>query len=53
MTAADYQAEGRKFIQEEKFADAIRALSQAVKLDPYLATAFNAPVQAALPAVAS
>ena len=29
-------------IQEERFAEAIEPLSQAVKLDPFLATAFNA-----------
>jgi Flp pilus assembly protein TadD len=41
-TAADYQQQGRKLIQEERFAEAIEPLSQAVKLDPFLATAFNA-----------
>jgi len=40
--AADYQVQGRKLIQEDKFAEAIKMLSEAVKLDPYLATAFNA-----------
>jgi len=41
-TAAEYQQMGRKLIQEERFAEAIEPLSQAVKLDPFLATAFNA-----------
>ena len=42
MTAVDYQQEGRKHIQEEHFALAIAPLSQAIKLDPSMATAFNA-----------
>jgi len=42
MTAADYHQEGRKFIQEEHFAQAIAPLTQAIKLEPTLATAFNA-----------
>jgi tetratricopeptide (TPR) repeat protein len=41
-TAAEYQQQARKLIQEERFAEAIEPLSQAVRLDPYLATAFNA-----------
>ena len=41
-TAAEYQQQGRKLIQEERFAEAIEPLSQAVKLDPFLATTFNA-----------
>ena len=41
-TAAEYQQQGRKLIQEEHFAEAIEPLSQAVKLDPFLATTFNA-----------
>jgi len=41
-TATEYQQQGRKLIQEERFAEAIEPLSQAVKLDPFLATAFNA-----------
>jgi Flp pilus assembly protein TadD len=41
-TATEYQQQGRKLIQEERFAEAITPLSQAVKLDPFLATAFNA-----------
>ena len=41
-TAADYQQQGRKLIQEEHFAEAIEPLTQAVKLDPFLATNFNA-----------
>jgi Flp pilus assembly protein TadD len=40
--AAEYQQQGRKMIQEERFAEAIEPLSQAVKLDPFLSTAFNA-----------
>ena len=42
MGPADYQAKGRQFIQDEKFAEAAEAFTQAVKLDPYLATAWNA-----------
>ena len=42
MTPDDYHALGRKLIQEEKFQDAIQPLSEALKLDPRLATAFNA-----------
>ena len=41
-TAAEYQQQGRKLIQEERFAEAIEPLTQAVKLDPFLATTFNA-----------
>jgi tetratricopeptide (TPR) repeat protein len=41
-TAAEYQQQGRKLIQEEHFAQAIEPLTQAVKLDPFLATNFNA-----------
>jgi Flp pilus assembly protein TadD len=41
-TAAEYQQQGRKLIQEEHFAEAIEPLTQAVKLDPFLATNFNA-----------
>ena len=37
-----YQQQGRKLIQEEHFAEAIEPLTQAVKLDPFLATTFNA-----------
>jgi tetratricopeptide (TPR) repeat protein len=40
--AAEYQQQGRKLIQEEKFAEAIEPLTEAVKLDPFLATTFNA-----------
>lgn len=42
MTADDYHQEGRKLIQDDKFADAIPLLTQALTLNPYLATAFNA-----------
>jgi tetratricopeptide (TPR) repeat protein len=42
MTGEDYHEQGRKMIQEDRFAEAIEALSQALKLNPYLATAFNA-----------
>ncbi len=42
MGAADYHQIGRTCIQEERFADAIEPLTQAVKLDPYLSVAFNA-----------
>jgi Flp pilus assembly protein TadD len=41
-TAADYQLQGRKMIQEERFAEAIAPLTEAAKLDPFLATTFNA-----------
>src|ERR1017187_10127200 len=41
-TAAEYQQQGRKLIQEEQFAEAIEPLTQAVKRDPFLATTFNA-----------
>jgi tetratricopeptide (TPR) repeat protein len=41
-TAAEYQAQGRKLNQEERFAEAIEQFTQAVKLDPFLATTFNA-----------
>jgi len=41
-TAAEYQQLGRKLIQEEHFAEAIEPLTQALKLDPFLATTFNA-----------
>jgi Flp pilus assembly protein TadD len=41
-TAAEYQQRGRKLIQEEHFAEAIEPLTQALKLDPFLATNFNA-----------
>ena len=41
-TAAEYQQQGRKLIQEEHFADAIAPLTQALTLDPFLATTFNA-----------
>src|SRR5256885_1298804 len=36
------QAGGRRFIQAEHFEEAIEPLTEAVKLNPYLATAFNA-----------
>ena len=42
VTASEYQQQGRKLIQEEHFAQAIEPLTQAVKLDPFLATNFNA-----------
>ncbi|HXA52784.1 MAG TPA: tetratricopeptide repeat protein, partial [Candidatus Acidoferrum sp.] len=41
-SAAQFHALGRKFIQDEKFEEAITALSEAIKLDSNLATAFNA-----------
>ena len=41
-TAAEYVQQGRTLIQEEHFAEAIEPLTQALKLDPFLATTFNA-----------
>jgi tetratricopeptide (TPR) repeat protein len=41
-SAGDLHAKGRQLIQEEKFAAAIVPLTEAVKLDPSLSTAFNA-----------
>src|SRR5204862_215153 len=38
MSATEYQQQGRNSIQQERFADAIAPLTQAVKLDPYLST---------------
>ena len=40
--AAEYQQQGRQLIQEEHFVEAIGPLTEAVKLDPFLATTFNA-----------
>jgi tetratricopeptide (TPR) repeat protein len=42
LTADDYHQQGRKDIQEDKFAEAIEALNKALDMNPYLATAFNA-----------
>ena len=42
MSAAEYQARGRKLIQEEKYREALDPLTQAVKLDPFLSAGFNA-----------
>jgi tetratricopeptide (TPR) repeat protein len=41
-SAAQFHALGRKFIQDEKFEEAIGPLSEAIKLEPTLATAYNA-----------
>jgi tetratricopeptide (TPR) repeat protein len=41
-SAAEYQSRGRQLIQDEKYAEAIEPLTQAVKLDPFLSPAFNA-----------
>ena len=41
-SAAAYHARGRQLIQEEKYAESIEPLTQAVKLDPFLSLAFNA-----------
>ena len=41
-TVAEFVQQGRKLIQEEHFAEAIEPLTQALKLDPFLATTFNA-----------
>jgi len=42
VSAAEYQARGRKLIQEEKYREALDPLTQAVKLDPFLSAGFNA-----------
>jgi tetratricopeptide (TPR) repeat protein len=42
ITVGEYQQQGRKLIQDEKFAEAIGPLTQALKLDPFVATTFNA-----------
>jgi len=42
LSAADYQARGRELLREQRFADAIEQLTQALKLDPTMAQAFNA-----------
>jgi tetratricopeptide (TPR) repeat protein len=41
-SAAELHTQGRKLIQEEKFAQAIDPLTEALKLDPAFAIAFNA-----------
>ena len=41
-SAAEYHAQGRKLIQDEKFAQAIVPLSEAVALDPNMSTALKA-----------
>src|SRR5262249_24938820 len=38
----DYHQQGRKLLQEDKFAEAVAVLTQALNLNPYLATSFNA-----------
>ena len=40
--AASWHAKGRQLLQQEHYAEAIPALTQAVTLDPSLAPAFNA-----------
>jgi len=40
--SADYQAAGRKLIQDEKFAEAIAQLAEAIRLDPSASRAYNA-----------
>ena len=40
--AAKFHAQGRQLIAEGKFAEAIAPLTQALKLDPSMALAFNA-----------
>jgi tetratricopeptide (TPR) repeat protein len=40
--AASYHALGRELIQQEKFADAIQALTQAIQINPALPLAYNA-----------
>jgi tetratricopeptide (TPR) repeat protein len=41
-SAADYHSWGRQLIKDEKYAESIEPLTQAVKLDPFLSQAFNA-----------
>ena len=41
-TAATYHSLGRKLLQEDRFEEAIEQLTEAVKLDPVLAQAYNA-----------
>jgi Flp pilus assembly protein TadD len=41
-SATSYHALGRELIQQEKFADAIQALSQAIQINPSMALAYNA-----------
>jgi tetratricopeptide (TPR) repeat protein len=41
-SAAEYHSRGRQLIQDEKYAESISPLTQAVKLDPFLSQAFNA-----------
>ena len=40
--ASEFHARGRKLLQEERFAEAIQQLTEAVRLDPALALAYNA-----------
>ena len=39
--AASHQAQGRKFLQEEQYDDAVREFTEAVTLNPSLAVAYN------------
>ena len=41
-SAAEYQARGRKLLQEEHYQEAIEQLTEALKLDPALSLAYNA-----------
>jgi tetratricopeptide (TPR) repeat protein len=40
--AAELHARGRRLLAEERFAEAIQQLGQAIKLDPSLSLAYNA-----------
>jgi tetratricopeptide (TPR) repeat protein len=42
LTAAQHNALGRKALQDEHFAEAIKELSAALKMDPSLSLAYNA-----------
>jgi tetratricopeptide (TPR) repeat protein len=41
-SAAEYQARGRKLLQEDRYQEAIEPLTEALKLDPALSLALNA-----------
>jgi tetratricopeptide (TPR) repeat protein len=41
-SAAEYQARGRKLLQEDRYQEAIEPLTEALKLDPAFSLAYNA-----------
>jgi tetratricopeptide (TPR) repeat protein len=41
-TAAEYHTRGRKFLQDDRYEEAIQQLTEALKLDPSLTLAYNA-----------